>query len=155
MRFRGEHVARVYDAGALPDQTPFVVMESLDGADLGAILRERGRLPVGEATDYVLQACEALAEAHALGVVHRDLKPANLFLTTRVDGSPSVKVLDFGVSKILRPDPSGGDSDAGGDALHAPPEGGALQETAPPPPPAGAGSAGEPGADGAKPIAPA
>ncbi len=141
MRFRGEHVARVYDAGALPDQTPFVVMESLDGADLGAILRERGRLPVGEATDYVLQACEALAEAHALGVVHRDLKPANLFLTTRVDGSPSVKVLDFGVSKILRPDPSGGDSDAEGDALHALPEEGPLEETAPPSLPAATASA--------------
>ncbi len=88
MRLRGEHVARVHDVGALDDRTPFVVMESLEGADLGALLRDRGRLPVREAVDYVLQACEAVAEAHAIGVVHRDLKPANLFLTTRIDGSP-------------------------------------------------------------------
>jgi serine/threonine-protein kinase len=101
MRLRGEHVARVYDVGALEDRTPFVVMECLEGADLGALLRDRGRFAVGEAVDYVLQACEALAEAHALGVVHRDLKPANLFLTTRIDGSPCVKVLDFGISKTV------------------------------------------------------
>jgi serine/threonine-protein kinase len=74
-------------------------MECLSGADLGALLRDTGKLPVADAVDYVLQACEAIAEAHELGVVHRDLKPANLFLTTRVDGSPCVKVLDFGVSK--------------------------------------------------------
>jgi serine/threonine-protein kinase len=99
MRLRSDHVARVYDVGALDDRTPFVVMECLTGEDLGAVLRTRGRLELSEAVDYVLQACEGLAEAHALGVVHRDLKPANLFLTTRMDGSPSVKVLDFGVSK--------------------------------------------------------
>src|SRR5262249_25036540 len=62
-------------------------------------VKERGRLPVPEATHYALQACEALAEAHAMGIVHRDLKPANLFLTTRTDGTPCVKVLDFGISK--------------------------------------------------------
>jgi serine/threonine-protein kinase len=101
MRLRGEHVARIYDVGALEDGTPFVVMECLEGADLGALLRERGRFTAGEAVDCVLQACEAVAEAHALGVVHRDLKPANLFLTTRIDGSPCVKVLDFGISKTV------------------------------------------------------
>jgi serine/threonine-protein kinase len=64
-------------------------------------LQERGRFEVEEAVHALLQACEAIAEAHASGVVHRDLKPANLFMTTSVDGSPSIKVLDFGVSKIL------------------------------------------------------
>jgi serine/threonine protein kinase len=131
MRLRGEHVARVYDVGALEDRTPFVVMERLEGADLGALLRDRGRLAVRQAVDYVLQACEALAEAHAHGVVHRDLKPANLFLTTRIDGSPCVKVLDFGISKTVveRPD------DEPPSAAELPrPFGGldALEETAPP-----------------------
>ena len=126
MRLKSDHVARVYDVGALDDRTPFVVMECLSGEDLGAVLRTRGRLEVSEAVDYVLQACEAIAEAHALGVVHRDLKPANLFLTTRVDGSPTVKVLDFGVSKttVELPDDSPSTRDV---SLAAP-----LDETAPP-----------------------
>ncbi len=63
-------------------------------------MRERGPCPFERAVDYVLQACEALAEAHALGIVHRDLKPANLFLTRRADGTACVKVLDFGISKL-------------------------------------------------------
>ena len=76
-----------------------MVMEYLEGARPRGDVRERGPLPVADAVDYVLQACEALAEAHALGIVHRDLKPANLFLTRRADGTASVKVLDFGISK--------------------------------------------------------
>src|SRR5437660_11437119 len=76
-----------------------MVMELLRGSDLGILLKTRGSLPIDEAVDYVLQACEAIAEAHALGMVHRDLKPSNLFLTRRADGSPLVKVLDFGISK--------------------------------------------------------
>ncbi len=127
MRLRSDHVARVYDVGALDDRTPFVVMEHLNGDDLRALLRERGRFSVTDAVDYVLQACEAIAEAHGIGVVHRDLKPANLFLTTRVDGSPCVKVLDFGVSKttiqFVDDDPSTVDP---------------LDDTAPPSAPSGA-----------------
>jgi serine/threonine-protein kinase len=96
---RGEHVVRVFDVGLLDDGTPYLVMEYLDGRDLSAYVAARGPLPVDEAVDYVLQACEALAEAHARAIVHRDLKPANLFLTRRPDGSACVKVLDFGVSK--------------------------------------------------------
>lgn len=100
-RMRGEHVCRVLDVGELPDGSPYMVMEFLQGRDLGAELADRGRLPVSEAVGYALQACEALAEAHAAGVVHRDLKPGNLFLYERVSGPPIVKVLDFGVSKVL------------------------------------------------------
>jgi serine/threonine-protein kinase len=77
-------------------------MEHLVGADLGAVLSRRGALPVGLAVECIMQACEALAEAHALGIIHRDLKPANLFLTESVDGSPCIKVLDFGVSRMIR-----------------------------------------------------
>ena len=98
-RLRGEHVARVHDVGRLPDGAPYMVMEYLEGKDLRALVRKGGPLPVEDAITFVLQACEAIAEAHAAGIVHRDLKPANLFLSRRPDGSPSVKVLDFGISK--------------------------------------------------------
>jgi serine/threonine-protein kinase len=99
VRLRGEHVARVSDVGVLPGGAPYMVMEYLRGWDLAGELARRGVLPPGEVVDYVLQACEALAEAHVHGIVHRDIKPSNLFLTQRPDGSPLVKVLDFGISK--------------------------------------------------------
>jgi serine/threonine protein kinase len=99
-RLESEHVARVMDVGTREDGAPFIVMEFLSGKDLGQLLLERKRLPVGLVVDYVLQAADALAEAHALGIVHRDLKPSNLFLTTRRDGSPLIKLLDFGISKL-------------------------------------------------------
>jgi hypothetical protein len=97
-RIHDEHVASVFDVGTV-DGTPFLVMEYLEGEDLARVLRRRGPLPVAEAADWLLQACEAVAAAHGLGIVHRDLKPANLFVTTRPDGTPLVKVLDFGISK--------------------------------------------------------
>jgi serine/threonine protein kinase len=100
-RIRSEHVVRVFDVASLPDGTPYIVMETLDGVDLDQLLERRGCLPLAEAVDYVLQAAEAVAEAHAAGIVHRDLKPSNLFCTRSVDGSPLIKVLDFGVSKLL------------------------------------------------------
>jgi len=99
VRLRGEHVARISDVGVLPEGVPFMVMEYLRGIDLCGELTRRTTLPSGEAVDYALQACEALAEAHAQGIIHRDIKPANLFLTSRPDGTPLVKVLDFGISK--------------------------------------------------------
>jgi serine/threonine protein kinase len=101
-RIRSEHVCRVLDVGTLDTNgVPFMVMEYLEGCDLAAELARQGRLSVADATEYVLQACEALAEAHVAGIVHRDLKPANLFLARRADGSRAIKVLDFGVSKSL------------------------------------------------------
>ena len=100
-RIRSEHVVRVHDIGELPDGgVPYLVMECLNGLDLGAVLTRRGPLPVELAIECIMQACEALAEAHALGIIHRDLKPANLFLGEAVDGSPCVKVLDFGISRM-------------------------------------------------------
>ncbi len=100
-QIKSEHVARVVDTGTLENGAPYIVMECLDGRDLANELSARGPLPIEEAVDYVLQACEAIADAHALGIVHRDLKPANLFLSRRSDGSTCVKVLDFGISKVL------------------------------------------------------
>ncbi len=106
VKVKSENVVRVLDTGTLPDGAPFMVMEHLEGEDLAALLERSGPLPPATAIDYVVQACEAIAEAHALGIVHRDLKPANLFLTRRADGSPLVKVLDFGISKhaLVGPD---------------------------------------------------
>jgi serine/threonine-protein kinase len=98
-RLTSPHVAKVFDVG-VSEHGPFLVMEYLVGRDLAAELEARGPLPVSDAVEYVVQACEALAEAHAAGVVHRDIKPANLFLTTALGGVPCVKVLDFGVSKM-------------------------------------------------------
>jgi eukaryotic-like serine/threonine-protein kinase len=101
VKIRSEHVARVIDVSTLENGAPYIVMEHLEGNDLAQTVRKRGALPVGEAVGYMLQVCEVLAEAHALGIVHRDLKPANLFLITRPDGTTCVKVLDFGISKIM------------------------------------------------------
>jgi serine/threonine-protein kinase len=103
VKIRSEHVARVIDVGKLDNGSPYMVMEYLDGGDLEHLLQRRGRLPIDEAVDFVLQACEAIAEAHAMGIVHRDLKPANLFCIRRPDGALSVKVLDFGISKLTGP----------------------------------------------------
>lgn len=100
---RSEHVARVSDVGTFPDGTPFMVLEYLDGQDLGDLVERGGPLPIALAVDYVLQACDAVIEAHANGLVHRDLKPQNLFLTRRPNGTPLVKVLDFGISKQTAP----------------------------------------------------
>jgi len=106
-KIKNEHVARVTDVGQLETGSPYMVMEYLEGQDLAHWLTERGPLPVGQAVDFILQACEALAEAHVLGIVHRDLKPANLFCVDKPDGSICVKVLDFGISKLLSPGDSG------------------------------------------------
>jgi serine/threonine-protein kinase len=96
---KSEHAGKVLDVGVTEQGAPYIVMEFLDGQDLGALLQARGPLPVIDAVTYILQACEAIAEAHALGIVHRDIKPANLFLTTGVTGAPCVKVVDFGIAK--------------------------------------------------------
>jgi eukaryotic-like serine/threonine-protein kinase len=106
-KIEGEHVARVFDVGQLETGAPFIALELLDGSDLAKVLLARRRISVSEAVDYVLQALEALAQAHVLGIVHRDLKPANLFLAQRRDGSRVVKVLDFGISKVIAPETGG------------------------------------------------
>lgn len=102
---RGEHVVQVFDVGELPNGMPFIVMERLDGHDLGIILRRVGSLPIPVAASLMVQACHALSEAHRAGIVHRDLKPSNLFVVRRSDGRAWLKVVDFGISKSMRPDP--------------------------------------------------
>ncbi|HWA76174.1 MAG TPA: serine/threonine-protein kinase [Polyangiaceae bacterium] len=102
---RGEHVVQVFDVGELANGTPFIVMERLDGHDLGVILRRVGSLPIPLALALMVQACHAVGEAHRAGIVHRDLKPSNLFVVRRSDGQAWLKVVDFGISKSMRPDP--------------------------------------------------
>lgn len=100
IRIRNEHVARVMDIETLESGAPLMVMELLQGRDLSDEILGR-QVPIHEAVDVMLQACTALAEAHALGIIHRDIKPANLFLTRRADGTRLLKVLDFGIAKAL------------------------------------------------------
>lgn len=95
------HVARVMDVGTLDNGLPFMVMERLDGCDLEELLRLEHNLPVPDAVDYMLQALHGLAHAHALGIVHRDLKPANLFLAHQPDGTAVIKIVDFGIAKMI------------------------------------------------------
>jgi serine/threonine-protein kinase len=102
VRVRGEHSVRLLDVGSAENGAPFLVMELLEGRDLASLLAT-GRLAPTEAVLLTLQACEGMAEVHAAGIVHRDLKPANLFVAQRPDGSPLVKVLDFGVAKGALP----------------------------------------------------
>ena len=100
VKIKSEHVARVIDVGTLDTGAPYMVMEYLDGGDLSNWLQQRGPLPIEQAAEFILQACEAIADSHGLGIVHRDLKPSNLFCIRRSDGLLSIKVLDFGISKV-------------------------------------------------------
>jgi len=99
VKLKSEYVAHVQDVGVFENDVPFMVMEYLEGHDLAQHLDEAGTIPVPWATELVLQAAEALAEAHSIGIIHRDVKPTNLFLTWRPDGTSLIKVLDFGISK--------------------------------------------------------
>jgi serine/threonine protein kinase len=100
-RIKSEHVCRVNDVGTLETGEPFMVMELLHGNNLEEELHRRRVLPVEEAVRYMIEAIEAVAEAHAAGIIHRDLKPANLFITRRADRTRLIKVLDFGISKSM------------------------------------------------------
>jgi serine/threonine protein kinase len=102
-KIKSVHVVRVTDVDTLEDGAPYMVMEYLEGTDLSDLRKQKGSLAIVDAVGYVLEACEAIAEAHSLGIVHRDLKPSNLFLQERRDGRKVVKVLDFGISKLDGP----------------------------------------------------
>ena len=104
-KLKSANVARIHDVDTMPDGTPFIVMEFLEGRDLDMELARRGPLPIVEGVDYVLQACSAVQEAHERGIIHRDLKPHNLFLCGEGRGR-RIKVLDFGISKLTEADSS-------------------------------------------------
>ena len=111
-RLRSEHAIRVTDVDVFASGVPYFIMEYWSGLDLAKYLEQHGPLPVELVIELVLQALEAVAEGHRAGIVHRDLKPSNLLLTTRDDGSESIKVLDFGFSKC-------GDASGGGKLTEA------------------------------------
>jgi len=103
VQLESQFVARVTDVGTLDSGSPYIVMELLEGYDLEKRIRdypEKGPLPIPEAVDRMIEALDALAEAHSRDIIHRDLKPANLFLAMRADGTLATKVLDFGISKV-------------------------------------------------------
>jgi eukaryotic-like serine/threonine-protein kinase len=101
VRLKSQHIAKVLDVGTDENDMPYIAMEFLEGQDLAVILKKKGRQSFDDAVEYILQACEAVGEAHAAGIVHRDLKPANMFLTRDVSGAACIKVLDFGISKVM------------------------------------------------------
>jgi serine/threonine protein kinase len=101
-RIQSDHVVRVLDVAVRDDGVPYIVMEYLVGKDLAARLLTSRRLPIRDAATWIMEACAGVGEAHRMGIVHRDLKPANLFLLERPDGKPTIKVLDFGISKSVR-----------------------------------------------------
>jgi serine/threonine-protein kinase len=98
-RIRNEHVPQVYEINKLDNGSAYIVLEFLEGHDLGQVQKGWGTFPVHVAVDFIVQGLEGIAAAHSMGIVHRDLKPANLFLTKHPDGSDCIKVLDFGISK--------------------------------------------------------
>jgi serine/threonine-protein kinase len=100
-KLKGPNVARIFEVGELPGGLRFIAMELLAGKDLATEIEERGRLPAAAAVDIAIQAAQAMCEAHALGVVHRDIKPENLFLVPGASDRPVVKVLDFGISRLI------------------------------------------------------
>ncbi len=101
---RSPHVARILDVDALPSGELYIVMEYLEGTSLETVAQSGRGLPIADAVKFIVHACDALAEAHAHGIVHRDVKPANLFVTTTKAGDRVVKVLDFGLAKSALPD---------------------------------------------------
>jgi serine/threonine-protein kinase len=97
-----DHIVETFDADIDRETgSPFIVMELLKGEDLGAVLEKRGPLPAAEVVQLLGQLALALDKTHAAGIIHRDLKPDNLFITRADDGSPRLKVLDFGIAKVM------------------------------------------------------
>jgi serine/threonine-protein kinase len=101
------NTVRIYDHGVTEDGLWYYAMELLSGEDLGTLVRAEGPLPPARALHIVRQLARAMAEAHAHGIIHRDIKPENIFITTLGGEVDFVKVLDFGIAKLDRPDGSG------------------------------------------------
>lgn len=103
-RIASEHVVKIFGVEATEDGVPFIVMELLEGTDLDAIIEQQAPVDVPRAVHFALQILRALQVSHAAGVVHRDMKPSNCFVITH-NGEPDwIKLIDFGITKILGDD---------------------------------------------------
>lgn len=100
-RLDHENIVDVIDFNRTAQGEPYLVMELLKGENLAELLRRQERLPLGQALAILRQTASALGTAHHGGVVHRDLKPDNIFLSRRTSGEVQVKVMDFGISKLI------------------------------------------------------
>jgi serine/threonine-protein kinase len=105
----GPHVVQIFDFGASDDGLYYIAMEYLQGMDLATLVERFGPLPPGRAVHVAMQACKALEEAHAAGIIHRDIKPHNLFMTRVGDDPDFVKLLDFGIVRLREPTSMSGD----------------------------------------------
>lgn len=122
-KIRSDHLVDVFHAGIdTTTRVPFLVMELLEGESLGTLSRRVGALPVRDVLIYLRQIAIVLAKVHAEGIVHRDLKPDNLFLTQADDGSPRIKLLDFGIAKIIEEDATAKGTGFMGTPLYMAPE---------------------------------
>jgi serine/threonine protein kinase len=131
-RIKSDHVARVLDVGTTLSVGPYMVMEYLEGTDLGDLLETEGPLPVARAVECVLQVCEALTVAHTAGITHRDIKPQNLFLA-RHGQFETLKILDFGIAEDAAPPSSVRPAEASEDAVVAGSASLPAEGSAPPP----------------------
>ncbi|MFM7199849.1 MAG: protein kinase domain-containing protein [Myxococcota bacterium] len=102
-RLSSPHTVTIFDYGRTESDLYYIVMELVDGQTLSQLMRREGKLPPARALNITRQLALALREAHRRGIVHRDIKPANILLTR--DGLETVKVLDFGIAKMLQPEP--------------------------------------------------
>ena len=120
-----EHIVAIHDFGRAPDGRLYLAMELLEGETLDAVLAREGRMTIERATDILIQLGDTLMEAHAIGYIHRDLRPRNIYLSVRRGSANFVKLLDFGLSKLVEADASAASTSLGmtfGDPRYMSPE---------------------------------
>lgn len=100
-RLSHAHIITIFDSGASAEGLPYIAMEYVDGSSLADLLGDKGRLSVSRMVPIISQVCEALEHAHRKGIIHRDLKPSNIMITMDEEGADFVRVVDFGIAKIL------------------------------------------------------
>lgn len=100
-KLSSENIVGVHDCGSLEDGAPYIVMDLVQGESLESVLKTNGKLPPERAVSIISQVLSGILHAHAEGIVHRDLKPSNVILTRAADGTDAVKIVDFGIAKVV------------------------------------------------------